>query len=479
MSLESEIGDCLERPGWDESIAAVKRVVRNALHELDRGAEIRDTNYFNHSFVPDFVVSWPNEPNRTRDVFLRLDTSREFLSADIRYLSGGRPLLLGLSEVAEDVRAPGITTLAESADDSPVLVTEPGAVEQLIDSGEAAAFGHVVPAAMLKGGRGYVDTESASDLVAAGARFFAGARSHEPEAVTGSAPRLAAYLDDAQRAQMFNFGRIVWEATGGGAASFPLSTNLAGVDDAGLRFLLDEAPEGDAGFWRSIGGLVTLERLLALGVRTGPNLAAFVRANCDRLYARVLLVRGEQPRLGDDGPSWIVSSGALALRGFDFTAYIAPRRDDLTVPPDSRSGLRLDTFRERTRDSQVETVAVIASDGKHVVIRSDSIFDTLTDPVLASVGDLPGTAISSVGVIVAGKHLECDFTALTTSGHTSAQFDVVSLVSRGLPLVWPLTNQRDVDELALLHATVARFAGQPSLFDPVEVDRESEPIAGP
>ncbi|MEA2704929.1 MAG: hypothetical protein QOD63_2874, partial [Actinomycetota bacterium] len=54
MTLQSEILDGLDVPGWDESIAAVKRVVANALGHMDRGAEIKDTSYFNHSFVPDF-----------------------------------------------------------------------------------------------------------------------------------------------------------------------------------------------------------------------------------------------------------------------------------------------------------------------------------------------------------------------------------------------------------------------------------------
>jgi len=65
-----------------------------------------------------------------------------------------------------------------------------------------------------------------------------------------------------------NFGRIVWEATGGDPSQFPIRTALSGVDDTGLRFLLDEAPSDDPEFWRSVGRLVTLERLLLLGVRS-------------------------------------------------------------------------------------------------------------------------------------------------------------------------------------------------------------------
>ena len=86
MSLQSEILSGLDVPNWDESIATVKRTVANALQALDRGIEIKDTRYFNHSFVPDFVLSWPRDAGRQRDVFLRLDSSAAFLNRDLDLL---------------------------------------------------------------------------------------------------------------------------------------------------------------------------------------------------------------------------------------------------------------------------------------------------------------------------------------------------------------------------------------------------------
>lgn len=471
MSLQSEIFAGLDRTGWDESVEAVKTTMANALRSLDKAVQITDTRYFNHSFVPDFVLSWPREPGRNRDVYLRLDTTLDSVASDLRYVTHDRPMFVGLTEVADDVSASSaVRGLMET---SPALVSEPNAVEKLISSSSDTDFGRVVPAAVLRGGVGYVGRDAASRVSHAGSEFFSGAREHNASAVSQSAANLELNLDSRESNQLFNLGRIVWEAVGGNDL-FPLATNLSGVDDTGLRFLLEEAPEGDSSFWRSAGRLVTLERLTSLGVHRSPNLTAFIRANADRLLARQMIVKAGQPRLDDEGAFWAVAGGGLALNGVDFTAYLAGRADDLTVATDSYPGLPLASFRERTKYEQVETVVIAAADGKKIMIQSDEMFDPETDEVLASVANLPGTRVASVGIIVDGKHLECDFTDLSASGRTSAQFDLLSMVRRALPMVWPLYDARDRDEVRLVDETVASLTVPPSLFDDNEDDDDVE-----
>jgi hypothetical protein len=465
VSLQSEILDSLDTPGWDESISAVKRVVRNALRQLDRTAEIEDTTYFNHSFVPDFVLTWPREPARTRDVFLRLDSSRAFLAGDLMYLGKSKPLLLGLTGLEQESAGDSDGTLKADVGESAAMLTEPVAVENLGSSDPSTDFAQVLPAAVLKGGRGLVTADVAVSLAETARDFFLGARTHQAAAISSAAPALAEHLDSAQTDRLLNFGRVVWEATGGETSSFPLTTELSGVDDAGLRFLLEEAPSDDLDFWRSVGRLVSLERLLSLGVREANNLAAFVRANADRLNARTLMIKSSQPRLDDGGPRWSVNGGALALTGLDFVAYMAAKRDDLTVRPDEGRGLDFETFRRRTSAEQVETVTIVASDGKRITVESDGIFDPATDAVLASVGGLPGVTVEAVGLTVTGRHLECEFASRVASGHTNAQFDVMSMLERALPVLWPLTDRRDLEELRELRRTVGSVAFPPSLFD--------------
>jgi len=464
MTLQQEVVAALDVPAWDESIAAVKGVVANALRRIDRTAEIADTNYFNHSFVPDFVLTWPREAGRTRDVFLRLDDSDAFIAGDITYLGGTRPVLLGLAGL-ETSAEPGTSVGKTAAREASVMVTDAAAVEELAEPTATADFRHVLPASLLKGGRGWITKSAAADLTSAAANFFAGARAHDTEPIAQAAPLLADVLDDNQGSRLVNLGRIVWEATGGDPTQFPVTTDLASVDDSGLLFLLEEAPSDDPAFWRSIGRTVTLDRLLALGVREPPNLAPFVRANADRLLARALLVKGSQPRLDDETSSWIVQAGALAFLGHDFTAYLAPKRDDLAIAADEGKRLSFGAFGQRTEQEQIDTVTVVAADGKKVTIKSEDLFDPATDTVLGSVGGLPGSTVESVGLIVSGTHLECDFLTRTATGRTNARFDIVSLLERGLPMLWPIVDEADLDEIRLLRTTVHGLVPQASLFD--------------
>lgn len=472
MSLQSEILSGLDVPNWDESIATVKRTVANALQALDRGIEIKDTRYFNHSFVPDFVLSWPRDAGRQRDVFLRLDSSAAFLNRDLDLLGQQAPVLLSLTPEWASANAADSPAPREAR--TPTLVTEPRAVERLGEASKSPDFGQVVPAALLKGGKGWIDEPVAGTVAAAAGDFFSGATHHQADTVNQAAPLLTEHLDAAQAGRVLNLGRVVWEATGGEPTLYPVTTDLSGLDDTALRFLLEEGPTDNATFWRSIGRLIGLDRLVNVGVRSGPNLAALVRSNADRLLARALLVKQTQRTLEDAGPEWAIESGALVLRGSDFLAYLAARRDDLAAAADEARALDLPTFRARTADEQVETVTVVAGDGKKVTIESEDMFDPSTDAVLASVGDLPGTAVASVGLIVSGKHVTCDFMSRSASGHTNAQFDIVSLIERALPMLWPLTDARDAAEVRLVRDTVSRVGRPATLFDALEEEAERE-----
>jgi hypothetical protein len=462
VSLQGEILDALGLPGWTESVTSVKTVVRNAIQGMDRTATIEDTGYFNHSFVPDFRLSWASG-SQPRDVYLRMDTSEAFLLGDLKYLRPDRPLLLGLATLeTEEPMAPALQDVGGG-----VMLTEPAAIERLSDARQGAEFGQVVPGALLRGGHGLVDESTASSLSTAASRFFGSARMHEVEPIASAIPVLERHLNESQGERVIRLGRILWEATGGEPTRFPGATDLGGVDDDGLAIILEEASTQDSSFWREVGRSVSLERLLALPIRSGGNFEALVRANADRLFARCLLVRAGALTLAYGGPAWSNESGGLVLRGADFTAYISPTRKNLHVDPDSARSLDLPSFRERTADEVVERVEVVDEAGKRVHIEDANAINTKTDAVLASVGVLPGMRVASVGLAVSGRSLRCDFESRTATTHTSASLDVTTLLRHALPILWDLTDPADQAEIdGLVVGDAMDDAGAPlSLFE--------------
>lgn len=464
MSLQSEILDGLSRANWTDSVANVKRTIVRVLAQLDQRATITDTQYFNHSFVPDFVVTWADPARSPRDIFLRLADTPTALIDDLRFLSlsSGHPLFIGLA--GSEASANDDLELSQALAARGAMAADSAAVEELA-VGPTGDFSQVVPAALLRGGQGLVREQTAEVLVESASGFFDAAREHQPEALTESSAEIVRHLEPTEAGRLMRFGRVVWEATGGDPASYPAATDLAGLDDDGLRFLLEEGPGDDAEFWRAVGRTVTVERIVALGLTDSPNLTPLVNANADRLLARTLMVKGRQARLTDPQIRWVVEAASIGLRGYDFTAYFAARGSDLTAEPDEAQGARIDEAREATRDVRVEEVTLRTAEGKKVAITAAESFDLATDEILEALGNREGVRVASVGIDVAGKTLICNLQTRTAAGHTSAQFDMLSLLKLGLPILWPLTSE-SAAFIADVEAGVHALSPAQQLFPP-------------
>jgi hypothetical protein len=77
----------------DDLIAGVKDAVFRELTQLDPRAQITSTNYFNHSFIPDFVISWHDGFRETtsRDIYLRTSLQSTTAGRDIEALAEKSP----------------------------------------------------------------------------------------------------------------------------------------------------------------------------------------------------------------------------------------------------------------------------------------------------------------------------------------------------------------------------------------------------
>ena len=113
-------------------IDGVKGAVVKELEGLDSTADIRTTDYFNHSFAPDIVLTWrENGRDTVRNVFLRYSLASAAAGRDIPALAGFGPVLLGLREepdvaVIEEVRA-------EAAEAPRVLITDTRSLDDITD----------------------------------------------------------------------------------------------------------------------------------------------------------------------------------------------------------------------------------------------------------------------------------------------------------------------------------------------------------
>lgn len=99
--LLASVNNALDTDSWDGAVSSVKQVMGRAIRELDETARLEVTNYFNHSFVPDYRITWPDPAVPDRDIYLRLGSSAEFIAGDLELIGDSRPIFIGLSPLEE------------------------------------------------------------------------------------------------------------------------------------------------------------------------------------------------------------------------------------------------------------------------------------------------------------------------------------------------------------------------------------------
>jgi hypothetical protein len=150
-------------------VEGIKDVAIREIEKLDPTAKIRKTDYFNHSYAPDFDVTWSgkgrNKP--TRPVFLRHSMRSAVVGHDVESLDDLGPVVLSLA--SED--DPEVLTQARQAvsTSSRTLLTDFGSIAEISMQREEEADNtfpliDLVRGNVIRGGRGLLSQDVASKL---------------------------------------------------------------------------------------------------------------------------------------------------------------------------------------------------------------------------------------------------------------------------------------------------------------------------
>ena len=282
----------------EEYVARVKAAVSEELNTLDSSAVIEHTSYFNHSAIPDLVLTWPRE-KATRSIFLRHSYQSVVDADDVEYLAGKQPVFMSLdTRESEDRRAE--STLRESSSSARTLITDPTAVDVIASDGAAGSpLADLVRANFIRGGRGLIDENRAASLVGSTQATEPSGREHlisesfsEDAAarITRTAQLIALAMDP--------------EFSVPGEDESPLIGGKLSV--AELRHLLpwllgQDVARANSQFWRHLGDYVTFAELENIRAELADlNLTPFVSANANRWSAKWAYVGVATPVEGDD-----------------------------------------------------------------------------------------------------------------------------------------------------------------------------------
>lgn len=309
-----------------EYVRRVKNVVRDELVLLDPTSAIETTAYFNHTAVPDFVVSWPGDASRhnapRREVFLRHSYRSILEGGDEIYLDHSDAMLLSIAPESETNALPSNPARAQSR----LLVTDSAAVQVVAreEQNEAGPLGELIRANFIRGAKGRIDPPSAAQLVElddAGSNLEPG----EAEAL------IALSFSEDAAARITRTARLIEFALRG--ESTPSSELRGRLSLAELRYLLPWLLGRDPSsinpeFWSYVGQLFGFKELESIREDlVDLDLTPLVQANAQRWGARRAYV-GLAVSADEDRPSpaeprgWGFQAGSLSALSVD----VGPRR---------------------------------------------------------------------------------------------------------------------------------------------------------
>lgn len=319
-SIEAEIARLLQSDSERDLIEGVKNVVGMELRSLDSSAQVTTTEHFNHSYMPDFVLDWKDASGRSsRPVYLRFDLREIGTRRDLDRLPAGT-MFLGLrdgAEVGRDFEFFRERATAASAEDT--LVTDSSALAAFSDV-QSSPLTDVLKSNVVRGAKGLVDA-SVADSMTRAAEIASGVLQD------GSQGEVSAFLDEVNEhfepaaatrlrrtAQLLHMG-LTGDLSALDGEDGLVVGRLSDVELATLiPYLLRNADpkRNNVGFWRHLGSMLGLDRLVALGAQLEDlDVTPFISANSDRFHAS--RVRWEFGASDESVYGWRLSRNQLKL----------------------------------------------------------------------------------------------------------------------------------------------------------------------
>lgn len=338
MSFTSDLHGALEKPHRDDSAQAVHELVGNALRRLDPTVDVKRTDYFTHSFVPDLVMRWSQNGNsRERHVHLRFSVRSHAFSQDLDLLGEESPLFLGMTDLTRD---PTPAWAEQGVSTNGSLVTESQAVDEFDERAITETRARKATGALVRMGHGFLDegrAERVSQQYVAALRAMAHVASEaEQQATAATVVGVAlhafdVFLPEEGQLELERAMQSEWIRGGGDPYDFPGTTpwNAELLDQASLRevlnSLLDSTNLVQPETWQRNAGHVRVEDL-------GRVLGRSLRGGTFNQMAHSLLPywtakwawaeRSASPPLMGTY-DWIVDNGTVGLEVSDLRTFFA------------------------------------------------------------------------------------------------------------------------------------------------------------
>ncbi|TMR12381.1 hypothetical protein ETD86_32900 [Nonomuraea turkmeniaca] len=445
--FQSRINDALAQRSGDAVISDVKTVVAREIEAVDRRVSIKATDYFTHSFIPDFVLLWNDDGKEaTRDVYLRHNISNPIIANDLETLHEGGPLFLGL-RASTDI--PQETTeRLEAYDDC--LVSEARALEEFIPGHAQTVISQIVNESLMRGARGVLTHKQAAEMAKSAAQIERRIANQATPIVETSLGQFNSLFQREYSLRIERVAQLLWMSHGGQLEEFPGSKSLTvRLSERELTRLLPLILRSETIdnrlFWRQLGELVTLPTLESLvNIAASGNLDLLINCNIDRIPVSQMALRYSAPRLFDTPESfqWTIRESILTLETADMSlSFVSDRRRLAKWPSPGRPP----TWREiqpRSAKYLIEGIELFGPTAR-ADVQAQPIGGTSSlgniDQMNAALGDQARVGSMSVRVPGTSRTVICDFERSTVDSG-ERPIDLRPLARHGLDLLYQASD---------------------------------------
>ncbi|MBK1785594.1 hypothetical protein [Prauserella cavernicola] len=442
-SLQNAVASALISDNPDDVIEGIKGAVIAELEKLDPSAEIKKTDYFNHSFAPDLVLSWG--ARQDREVYLRYNFRSTQAARDVDLLGGSNPVFFSLDSSHDDSEV--ADELEGEIERSPnALVTNAPSIDEfaefdnlkLVRESVAAPLFDLFRRNVVRGGKGLIISQTAADLPRYRGSDNLGQDIDYIDRFESTVSRL--FREDAslrlRRAasivRMARTGDIEMlhadEDGGENLVRGKLETDEIRIL---LPYLLRRAQEEDEStFWEYIGSMVGLKEIQKISAELEEvDIGSLVRANLHYWRANRSAVSLNSEWFDEEEhpePRWYIHAKMLTASAGPWTVHFttdkrqASGRDDSPLArwEDLRPALSGSAVSSAELQGVVRRISVSTNDESSDVLRDvDSIFETMDD-------DFKLRRLSVRGTVAGASDVDVDFKHNTAEGNDAALVDL-------------------------------------------------------
>lgn len=356
--MRSAIQEALSAHNSEDLISGVKNVLIQEISALDPVVQIENTGYFNHTYIPDLVLSWgEGSRKQMRDVFLRFSLRAAMLGRDVQALAQGSPVLLALREAGESGE---ISTMRQEIEEAgEVLVTDVPALDEFKDAGNSRSAGlravsetessasspllDLVRTSVMRGGRGLLTTATAQELRE---RTRTDSRETEVDELREFSQSVRNLFTGEIATRLERAAQLMQIGLTGDMSGIEQDPLMGLAEDEIIRGRLSESElrvmlpyllrrediTNDPRYWRHLGSMLSLDLLERISADLqGVDLTRLVEANKDAwLGLRAALAYNVEPSSSQDELTsmrrWEIRARMLNLILGDFRVMVTSDR---------------------------------------------------------------------------------------------------------------------------------------------------------